>query len=163
MNSVGVSVTFRSFECGLFLGSGGAAAPVNYWIDGPGEAIIVGNDFIMSWGIWLRLSDSHAIIDLKTKSMLNLPSTIIIHPHVWLGQDVIVMGGNDIGAGSIIGARAVVTKSVPGASVAVGMPAKVVRTGVSWSRFSHPTPEQIDDVVNSPLFQQHLLHEDHLV
>jgi len=46
---------------------------------------------------------------------------------VWIGQDVVIMSGLDIGDGSIIGARAVVTKNIPPYSVAVGVPAKPIK------------------------------------
>lgn len=46
----------------------------------------------------------------------------------WLGINVAVMPGLVIGSGSIIGANAVVTASIPKYSVAVGIPAKPVRT-----------------------------------
>lgn len=47
---------------------------------------------------------------------------------VWLGAHVSVLGGVTIGHDSIIGTGAVVTKSVPPFSIAVGVPAKVVQT-----------------------------------
>lgn len=44
----------------------------------------------------------------------------------WLGHGVSVLDGVTIGRGSVIGARAVVTSSLPAFSVAVGAPARVV-------------------------------------
>ena len=51
-----------------------------------------------------------------------------IGPRSWLGQNVVVLPGTDIGAGSIIGANSVVRGVIPPRSVAVGAPAKVVRS-----------------------------------
>jgi len=45
----------------------------------------------------------------------------------WLGTKSTIMDGCNVGEGSIIGAGAVVTKEVPAYSVAVGIPAKVVK------------------------------------
>lgn len=42
--------------------------------------------------------------------------------------------GCTIGDGAIIGSNAVVTKDVPRKSLAVGIPAKVVKENVSWKR-----------------------------
>ena len=52
---------------------------------------------------------------------------IIIEDDVWLGAGVIVLNGVTIGRGAVIGAGAVVTKDIPPYSIAVGMPACVVR------------------------------------
>ena len=46
----------------------------------------------------------------------------------WLGENVVVCPGVRIGRGAVIGANAVVVRDVPEYSVAVGIPAKVVRT-----------------------------------
>ncbi|MCK4816024.1 acyltransferase, partial [bacterium] len=52
---------------------------------------------------------------------------IVIEDDVWLGMGVKIMDGVHIGRGAIIGAGAVVTRDVPSAAVAVGVPAKVVK------------------------------------
>jgi carbonic anhydrase/acetyltransferase-like protein (isoleucine patch superfamily) len=46
----------------------------------------------------------------------------------WLGENVVVGPGVRIGRGSVVGANAVVLDDVPDHSVAVGVPARVVRT-----------------------------------
>jgi acetyltransferase-like isoleucine patch superfamily enzyme len=46
----------------------------------------------------------------------------------WLGENVVVCPGVRIGRGSVIGANAVVVDSIPDHCVAVGVPARVVRT-----------------------------------
>lgn len=52
---------------------------------------------------------------------------IVIEDDVWLGANVTVMDGVTIGKGAIVGAGAVVTKDVPPNSLAVGVPARVIR------------------------------------
>ncbi len=53
---------------------------------------------------------------------------IVLEENVWLGARVIVLRGVTIGADSVIGAGSVVTRDVPPRSVAVGLPAKVIRS-----------------------------------
>lgn len=53
---------------------------------------------------------------------------IVIEDNCWLGCGVKVVDGVTIGEGSVVGAGAVVTKDIPPCSVAVGVPAKVVRS-----------------------------------
>lgn len=51
---------------------------------------------------------------------------IVIEDDCWLGHGVTVLDGVKIGQGSVIGAGAVVTKSIPPYSVAIGVPARVI-------------------------------------
>lgn len=53
---------------------------------------------------------------------------ITIEDNVWLGGGVIVCPGVTIGANTVVGAGAVVTKDLPPDVLAVGNPARVVRT-----------------------------------
>ena len=46
----------------------------------------------------------------------------------WLGENVVVCPGVTIGRGAVVGANAVVTADVPDHSLAVGAPARVVRS-----------------------------------
>jgi len=52
---------------------------------------------------------------------------IKIEDDVWIGAGAKVLDGVTIGKGSVIGAGAVVTKNIPAYSVAVGIPAKVIK------------------------------------
>lgn len=53
---------------------------------------------------------------------------IYIGDDVWLGYGVIVLDGVHIGKGAVIGAGSVVNQSVPAGAIAVGVPARVVKT-----------------------------------
>ncbi len=53
---------------------------------------------------------------------------VTIEDDVWIGAHVVVVAGTTIGQGSVIGAGAVVTKDIPSYSIAVGVPAKVIRS-----------------------------------
>jgi len=97
----------------------------------PGE-IVFGAGCLIAGGTSLTVSDMHSVIDVKTKRRINPAKDICLGDRVWLGEGVRVLKGVTIGAGSIIGAEAVVTKSIPPNSMAVGVPAKVIRSGVTW-------------------------------
>jgi acetyltransferase-like isoleucine patch superfamily enzyme len=67
---------------------------------------------------------------------------IIIHEDVWLGFNTIILGGSQIGKGSIIGASAVVTgKKIPDYSIVVGIPARIIS-----NRLYDRTPDDIKPV-----------------
>ncbi len=52
----------------------------------------------------------------------------MIGNNVYIGNNVIILPGVTIGNNVIIGAGAVVTKNIPDNSVAVGVPARVIKT-----------------------------------
>lgn len=96
--------------------------------------IIIGNDCMFSHHINVRTSDSHFIYDTQNGQRLNMPLDVIIGNHVWVAPEVKIMKGCKIGNGSIIGSNAVVTKDVSENTLAVGIPAKTVKSNVSWTR-----------------------------
>lgn len=53
---------------------------------------------------------------------------IVIEDGAWLGAGVVVTDGVRIGRNAVVGAGAVVTRDIPAGTVAVGIPARVVRT-----------------------------------
>lgn len=84
----------------------------------------------------VHVGDGRAVFDLNTLALRNVRSqpTVIIREHVWLGLFSSVMMGSDIGAGSVVATRAVVRDVFPPHSLLAGVPAKVVRSNISWTR-----------------------------
>lgn len=52
---------------------------------------------------------------------------VVIEDDVWIGTGAVIGKGVRVGRGSVIGAGAVVTRDIPPDSVAVGLPARVIR------------------------------------
>ncbi len=61
---------------------------------------------------------------------------ILIGDDVWLGAGATVLDGVTIGRGCIIGAGALVTRDLPDYSVAVGVPAKIIKSRAESSQRS---------------------------
>jgi len=95
----------------------------------------LGYDSMLSDEIILQSSDQHGIVDLSCMAITNNRARMIdIGRHVWLGRRCLVMPDCRIGDGAIIGAGAVVTSDIEACAIAVGVPARVVKRAVSWSR-----------------------------
>lgn len=98
-----------------------------------GKNVVVGNDGLFSFGIWMRLADPHLIYDADTKCRINPSKSIYIGDHVWIGQDAMLLKGTQIGSGSILGAKSVLTgKKVPSNTAWGGVPAKQVKQNIFW-------------------------------
>jgi acetyltransferase-like isoleucine patch superfamily enzyme len=96
--------------------------------------ISIGEDCMFAGEVRMDTSDMHSILDASTGERLNPPADIEIETHVWIGFGVYLLKGIRIGSNSVIGAQSVVARDIPPNSVAVGVPARVVRSGVTWDR-----------------------------
>lgn len=52
---------------------------------------------------------------------------IVVHEGAWVGANVTILPGVEVGEGSVIGAGSLVTKNVPKNTLVLGVPAKVQR------------------------------------
>ena len=99
-----------------------------------GTSIRIGEDCMLSKDIRIATSDAHSVIDAESGKRINPAADIILENHVWLGNSVFINKGCTIGHDSIIAGRSVVTHSAEPNTIAAGVPAKVVKTGVTWDR-----------------------------
>ena len=96
--------------------------------------LFMGDDCMLSNNIIIRTSDSHPIYDNKTHERINPAKPVHIGSHVWIAPDSKIFKGAKIGNNSIVGSNSLVTNEVPESSLVVGMPAKIVKSQISWSR-----------------------------
>lgn len=98
--------------------------------------IEIGDDCLFASNIYIS-DHNHGIYKGDNKSSiyqkvvdrdLDYDKTVIIGKNVWLGEGVAVLPGAIIGDNSIIGSNAVVCGKIPENSIAVGVPAKVIKT-----------------------------------
>ncbi|WGD40265.1 sugar O-acetyltransferase [Streptomyces cathayae] len=90
-------------------------------------AIVIGEDCQIGPGVQL-LTPTHPLEPQPRRDKLEAAQPITIGDNVWIGGGAIVLPGVSIGDNSVIGAGSVVTKDVPPNVVAVGSPARPVRT-----------------------------------
>lgn len=85
---------------------------------------------------------------------------IVVEDDVWIGYDCIVLAGTKIGKGSVIGARSVVTGTIPPYSVYVGN--KVIKKrfsdeiiksveSIDYSNISHHAGDEYEGFKNTEL------------
>lgn len=92
------------------------------------KRIDIGTDVIVSWGVYITDGDWHKINGEEGKE------PVYIGDDVWISHDASILKGGRIGNGSIIGAKSLVTGSIPEHCLAAGIPAKVIRENICWTR-----------------------------
>jgi acetyltransferase-like isoleucine patch superfamily enzyme len=112
---------------GLEIGSNTFIGP--HSVIGAGGGIQIGANVTLGAYVHV-LAENHAFDDLQRP--INQQGVtrrgIVIEADCWIGNAVVILDGVRIGRGAIIGAAAVVTASLPENCVAVGNPARVIRT-----------------------------------
>lgn len=95
--------------------------------------VVIGDNCLFSFGIWLRTADPHLIYSCETKERLNFSKSIFIGDHVWIGQDAMLLKNSFIGSGSIVAAKALVAgKQIPSNTSWGGNPARQLSEGIFW-------------------------------
>ncbi|MDP5228570.1 MULTISPECIES: sugar O-acetyltransferase [Arthrobacter] len=106
----------------------GARTFINYNLTALDVApITIGEDCQIGPNVQL-LTPIHPLEPQARKDRLEAARPITLGDNVWLGGGVIVCPGVTIGDNSVVGAGAVVTKDLPANVLAVGNPARVIRT-----------------------------------
>jgi maltose O-acetyltransferase len=89
--------------------------------------IRIGEEVLLGPNVQL-LAAEHPLAAAPRRAGWESGRPIAIGDGAWLGGGAIVLPGVTIGANAVIGAGSVVTRDVPPAVVAVGNPARVIRT-----------------------------------
>ena len=90
------------------------------------KEVYIGNDVMIGPNTTIT-TVGHPINPKGRRERLGIASEIKIGNDVWIGANVCILPGIKIGNNVVIGAGAVVTQDSPDNSLAVGVPAKVVR------------------------------------
>ena len=95
--------------------------------------IIIGDNLLTGTNV-LITDNSHGLTDIKnlsippTNRLLYSKGPVQIGNNVWLGNNVVVLPGVTIGDAVVVGANSVVASDIPSYSVAVGAPAKILKS-----------------------------------
>lgn len=109
---------------------------------GSGHIISGGNKTVISIGKNCMIADEVDIWGTDTHSiyqngnLVNPPASITIGDHVWIGKDVAILKGVNIGDNAVIGMRSLVTKDIVAGTLNVGSPAKAIRQDIDWNRLN---------------------------
>lgn len=93
------------------------------------DSVAIGDNVKIGACVLITDTDAHPLDYLARRSSNEgtKSAPIVIEDDVWIGAHSIILKGVTIGAGSIIGAGSVVTKSIPAVCVAAGNPCRVIK------------------------------------
>lgn len=98
--------------------------------------IEIGDDCLFSRDVDIWNSDTHTIYD-SDGNVINYSAPIKIGNHVWIGKHVRILKNVTIGDNTVVGMNSVVSKNLPNNSIAVGAPATVTKSNITWSKDLH--------------------------
>lgn len=90
--------------------------------------ITLGDNVHITNGVQFLTHDGGVLIFQEMNPDIDIIKPITVGDNVYIGINSIILPGVTIGNNCIIGAGSVVTKDIPNHSVAVGVPAKVIKT-----------------------------------
>lgn len=121
-------------ESVFYLGPDASFTAEAHFLPTERKHVIIGSDGMFASRVALRTADPHLVFSTLTHQRINPSASIWVGDHVWLGEDTLLLKGARVGSGSILAARALVTKSIPSNSTAAGVPARIVGKGIFWTR-----------------------------
>lgn len=92
------------------------------------NSLVIGDNSL--FGEMVSIHDENHATDINSTPLASrgiVAVPVVIGRNVWVGAKVTILQGVQIGDNAVIGANAVVTHDIPSNSVAVGIPAKVVK------------------------------------
>lgn len=112
---------------GVKIGSNARFTGLPNWSSEP-YLIEIGNDVTITQNVVFHTHDGGVGVFRKKYPGINVFGRIKIGNNVFIGSNTIFLPGVTIGDNIVIGAGSIVTRDIPSNSVAVGVPAKVIKT-----------------------------------
>jgi acetyltransferase-like isoleucine patch superfamily enzyme len=90
--------------------------------------LVIGNDVSIAHGVTI-MTTTHIYdkTDIPIKDQGSVANNVVIKDNVWIGAKATLLCGITVNQGAIVGAGAVVTKTIPANAVVAGVPARIIK------------------------------------
>lgn len=132
--AIGGRIVIKGRNQSIEIGDGTAARDT-YILCQEGQSVKIGRNCLFSRRVEIRTTDAHALVSRTTGERLNLPASVSIGDHVWIGVDVLVSKGATIAEDNVVGAKSFVSGTfTESGTVIAGVPARVLKRDITWQR-----------------------------
>ena len=99
------------------------------------NSVVIGNDCLFGSSVYVS-DHNHGSYKGNLQSNPNeaplerpliSDGSVVIGSNVWIGDNVVIVGSVKIGDGVVVGANSVITSDIPENTIAVGIPARVIK------------------------------------
>lgn len=127
-----LEIIIQSSSCKVFIGEktqiGGAKIVCCEYLD----QVLIGRNNLIADDVEFWSCDGHSIY--KDGERINQSKPIIISDYVWIARNVKILKGVTIQSNTVIGMSSLVTSGTyPANTLIAGLPAKVIKQGITWS------------------------------
>lgn len=120
---------FCDFSAGVYIGDNVSIGKYVSCLASPPHSISIGDDCLIAKGCFIRTDDHiYDSSDYPIRLQGRRGTSIEIGSNVWLGVNVVLLKHSSIGPNAVIGACSLVNRRIPAGVVAVGVPAKPIKT-----------------------------------
>lgn len=98
------------------------------------EKVEIGNNVLIAskcfisdtnHGVYKGSNQDLPMTEPNKRKLVSCP--VKIGDNVWIGENVVILAGAQIGDGCVIGANSVISKEIPAGSMVVGVPGRVIK------------------------------------
>jgi acetyltransferase-like isoleucine patch superfamily enzyme len=94
------------------------------------NALEIGSNCAISWGVTIIDDDHHELLSDQSKDKTS--TAVTIKNHVWIGCNVTILKGTQIGSHCVVAAGSIVKGVFPDNVLLAGNPAKIIRKNINW-------------------------------
>lgn len=127
-------ICMENDDCEIRVGSKTSIEGAEMDIKENGTKLLIGNNCMLSNGIYITVSDSHSICAINNNLRINAAKSVSIGNNVWVGKRAMILKGSTIRDNSIIAAGSIIIGQVGENSIYAGRKAEKVKEGVYWLR-----------------------------
>lgn len=128
-------ISVKGDNCHCVIGKKSTIGSASFFLEEGNSSITIGEDCMLGRNVCLQTTDFHSIVDASSGQRINYPESVKVGNHVWLGYGVTMGKGSSVADDSVVGEHSLVTKKYVQPNIClVGIPAKIIKENINWSR-----------------------------